>query len=347
MRNSRLINIRHISIKEYGFLFFVLTAFNVLSIWIYRLLENSGLLETSKYLALGLIIAYIIFSALLVTVGVIVTRYKTWILPIKKLKMAAREITKGDFSVRVTSLRKDGRRNIVDVLFDDFNTMTEELSNANINMQNLVTEKTEKVIKLQNAILKTMFDLTEFRDNITGGHTERTQNGVRILLDEIIKNGLFTDTIKDWDKYLVLMSTQLHDIGKIAIKDQILRKPGKLTDDEFDEMKKHTDLGFDIIKRIKVNLGESDILKQAKIFALTHHEKWDGSGYPKGLKGYEIPLEGRIMAIADVYDALVSERPYKKAIPHEEAVKIILEGKHIQFDPLLIDLFVGVSERFR
>jgi len=314
---------------------------------IYWTLNNTGIMESNKYFAIGLIIAYIILSTLLLTVGIVVTRYRTWILPIKKLKAATREITKGDFSVRVTSLRKDGKKNIVDVLFDDFNTMTEELSNVNINMQNLVNEKTEKVIKLQNAILKTMFDLTEFRDNITGGHTERTQNGVRILLDEIIKNGLHTDTVKDWDKYLVLMSTQLHDIGKIAIKDQILRKPGKLTDEEFEDMKKHTDLGFDIIKRIKINLGESDILSQAKIFALTHHEKWDGTGYPKGLKGNKIPLEGRIMAIADVYDALVSERPYKKAIPHEEAVEIIIEGKGTQFDPVLIDLFVNVSEKFR
>jgi putative two-component system response regulator len=133
-------------------------------------------------------------------------------------------------------------------------------------------------------------------------------------------------------------------VGKIAISDQILRKPGKLDSEEFEEMKKHAAFGVQIIERIEESTSASDFLKYAKIFAGTHHEKWDGSGYPGGLAGENIPLQGRIMALADVYDALVSERPYKKAFSHTEAVKIIYDGKGTQFDPALTDVFIKVME---
>jgi putative two-component system response regulator len=136
-------------------------------------------------------------------------------------------------------------------------------------------------------------------------------------------------------------------VGKISISDQILNKPGKLTPEEFDEMKKHTTFGVAIIEKIEASTSESDFLKHAKIFAGTHQEKWDGSGYPAGLSGEAIPLQGRLMAIADVYDALVSERPYKKAFSHEEAVRIILESRGTHFDPVLTDVFQQVADQFR
>lgn len=227
------------------------------------------------------------------------------------------------------------------------NRQKQELERFNKNLQDIVDEKTAKVVKLQNAILKTMSDLVEFRDYNTGEHIERTQYGVSLLLDEIKRNGLFKETVNDWDSYLILQSAELHDVGKIAISDHILKKPGPLTNDEFEEMKKHTVFGLKIVERIEKEADESELLSHAKIFALTHHEKWDGTGYPNGLKGEEIPLQGRIMAIADVYDALVSERPYKKAFSHEEAVKIILEGKGTQFDPVLIDLFINICNKYK
>ena len=221
-----------------------------------------------------------------------------------------------------------------------------ELQYFNDNLQQMVEAKTQSILELQNALLRTMAELVECRDDITGGHIERTQRGIKILLEEIEKHGVYPDEAKDWDVDLLLQSCQLHDVGKISIEDKILKKTGKLDDDEFSEMKNHTTFGEKIIGKIETMAKESEFLKYAKIFAASHHEKWDGSGYPEGLSGKDIPLLGRIMAIADVYDALVSDRPYKKAFAHEEAVKIIAEGKGKHFDPVLIDLFLGVSDKF-
>jgi putative two-component system response regulator len=222
-----------------------------------------------------------------------------------------------------------------------------DLKNFNDNLQKLVEEKTQNIIDLQDALLNTIAELVECRDDITGGHIERTQLGIKILLEEIKKHGLFPEETEGWNINLMLQSSQLHDVGKISIGDSILKKPGSLNDDEFREMKNHALFGEKIIERIESLAKESDFLKYAKIFASSHHEKWDGSGYPRGLRGSEIPLLGRIMAIADVYDALISVRPYKKAFTHDEAVKIIMDNKEKHFDPVLVDLFFGASEEFR
>jgi len=224
-------------------------------------------------------------------------------------------------------------------------TLTRKIMGINENLQNIVEERTQKIVKLQNSILKTMSNLVEYRDFVTGGHIERTQHGVNLLLDEIKKQNLFAEIIDDWDMNLILQSVQLHDVGKIAISDLILNKPAQLTQEEYEEMKKHTVFGFKIIERIEAESGESELLNHAKIFALTHHEKWDGTGYPNGLHGDNIPLQGRIMAVADVYDALISDRPYKKAFSHEEAVKIMIDGKGTQFDPVLVDLFIRINDK--
>jgi putative two-component system response regulator len=222
-----------------------------------------------------------------------------------------------------------------------------ELQYFNKNLQKMVEEKTQSIIELQNALLKTMAELVECRDDITGGHIERTQHGIKILLEEIEKSGLYKEETKGWDVNLLLQSCQLHDVGKISINDNILKKPGKLNTEEFAEMKKHASFGEQIIEKIETLAKESDFLDYAKIFAASHHEKWDGSGYPRGLKGDKIPLLGRIMAIADVYDALTSVRPYKKAFTHEEAVRIINEGSGTQFDPSLVEVFNRIAAQFK
>ncbi|GBU29443.1 two-component system response regulator [Treponema sp. R8-4-B8] len=222
-----------------------------------------------------------------------------------------------------------------------------ELKNFNDNLQKMVEEKTLNVLELQNALLKTMAELVECRDDITGGHIERTQRGIKILLEEIEKNGIYQEETKGWDKNLLIQSCQLHDVGKISIEDNILKKPGKLDTKEFEEMKKHSSFGEQVIEKIETLAKESEFLIYAKIFAASHHEKWDGTGYPRGLQGNAIPLLGRIMAIADVYDALTSERPYKKAFTHEEAVRIITEGSGSQFDPVLVELFARNSQKFK
>jgi len=222
-----------------------------------------------------------------------------------------------------------------------------ELKYFNDNLQQMVEEKTRNVLNLQDAMLRTIAEMVEYRDSITGSHIERTQRGIKILLEAIKKHGFYSEETKDWEVDLLLRSSQLHDVGKISINDNILRKTEKLNEEEFDDMKRHTVIGEQIIDKISSLARESDFLKYAKIFASSHHEKWDGTGYHRGLKEDEIPLLGRIMAIADVYDALVSDRSYKKAFSHEDAVKIILEERGKYFDPVLVDLFLEVSDDFK
>jgi len=216
-----------------------------------------------------------------------------------------------------------------------------------INLQKKVEDKTQKMMLLHDALLKTMAEMLNLRDNITGGHIERTQRGVRILLHEMEKSGIYREETKEWDLDLLLTSCLLHDVGKISIRDDILKKPGKFNESEFKEMQQHATMGEQIIEKIEKMEKESDLLKYAKIFAASHHEKWNGSGYPRKLKETEIPLLGRIMAIIDVYDALVSYRPYKNAFTHETAVKIISDGRGTHFDPVLVDLFLKNSDKFR
>jgi putative two-component system response regulator len=222
-----------------------------------------------------------------------------------------------------------------------------DLKYFNDNLQKMVDEKTQNILELQNALLRTMAELVEYRDDITGRHIERTQRGLRILLTELIKSNVYSEETKDWDIDLLVQCCQLHDVGKIFISDNILRKPGKLNSNEFEDMKVHTNVGKQIVEKVEMLTKESEFLKYAKIFAASHHECWDGSGYPHNLKGTDIPLLGRLMAIADVYDALVSVRPYKKGFSHEEAVRIIIEGSGTKFDPSLIEIFKQAEPQFK
>ena len=223
---------------------------------------------------------------------------------------------------------------------------SQKLKDYNQNLEQKVREKTKEILELKNAILKTVAELVESRDNITGGHIERTQDYLTLLVKLLKENNLYTNEISMWDSNFFIMSSQLHDVGKISIKDSILMKPGKLTPEEFEEMKKHTIYGMEVIQKIEQTTVESVFLKYAKIMAGTHHEKWDGSGYPFGLKGEDIPLQGRMMAIIDVYDALTNDRPYKKGYSHEEAVEIIKNGRGTHFDPKLCDIFLQNEKEF-
>ena len=215
------------------------------------------------------------------------------------------------------------------------------------NLEKKVQEKTAEVIDLQNAVFNTVADLVELRDKFTGGHIIRTQLYMKALVEELIHNDRYKEEISTWDIDFFLISTQLHDVGKIGITDLILNKPEKLTPEEFEIMKTHVNVGIDAIERIINNAHENAFLRHTLYIAGTHHEKWDGTGYPMGLKGMNIPLEGRLMAIADVYDALISERPYKKPLAHEEAKKKIEDGSGAHFDPMLVDVFRNVSDEFK
>ena len=222
-----------------------------------------------------------------------------------------------------------------------------ELKHINDNLQKIVEEKTAAVLELQNAVLKTMSNLVEYRDDVTGGHVERTEHYLETMIDEMVSQRVYSDVLSTWDIKLFLQSAQLHDVGKIAIQDSILKKPGSLTKEEFDEMKKHTTFGEKVIEKIQEGAKESVFLTHAKIMAGTHHERWDGTGYPRGLAGVAIPIQGRLMAFVDVYDALISERPYKKAFSPEQALQIIKEGRGTQFDPSLVDVFTSAVRRFQ
>jgi len=215
------------------------------------------------------------------------------------------------------------------------------------NLEIKVKNKDAEVIDLQNAIIATVADLVEYRDKLTGGHIARTQRYLQAIVNEMVKKGIYADEISKWDMEFFFPAAQLHDVGKIAIADMILNKPGKLTAEEFEIMKTHVAVGVDAIEQIMKKTKEHAFLNHALLIAGTHHEKWDGSGYPVGIRGNNIPLEGRLMAIADVYDALVSQRPYKKAFTHEEACRIIKDSAGSHFDPALVEVFLNVENEFK
>ena len=210
-----------------------------------------------------------------------------------------------------------------------------------------IEHQKEQLQHMHNSIVYVVADMVEKRDQETGGHIERTTEFLRILLDGMLKEGINTKEICDYDFELFVSSARLHDVGKITISDIILNKPGKLTDEEMEIMKTHAKEGELIIDKIVFRAGDKKFLQYAKLFAGYHHENWNGKGYPHGLAGNDIPFQGRIMAFADVYDALISARPYKKPFTHEEAVNIIMGKSGTQFDPLISEIFYDVSDQFK
>lgn len=217
-------------------------------------------------------------------------------------------------------------------------------------LEELVRERTEELVRTQDATINSLATLAEYRDPETGGHIKRTQNYVKALAVKLKDHPKFSGFFDDITIEQLFKSAPLHDVGKVGVPDHILLKPGKLSDDEFEEMKKHTTYGHDTIFRVELELGgevEESFLRFAREIASTHQEKWDGSGYPEGLKGEDIPISGRLMAIADVYDALISRRVYKAPIPHSKAVEIIREGKGNHFDPDMVEAFLEIHEEFR
>ena len=211
-----------------------------------------------------------------------------------------------------------------------------------------VSRRTREVHDVQEVTVHALASLAEARDNETGNHILRTQRYVWVLAHHLRGHPRFHDRLDaqtiDW----LFKSAPLHDIGKVGIPDRILLKPGKLTPDEFEIMKTHTTLGRDAIAQAETRLGRTmPFLRIAKEIAYSHQEKWDGSGYPEGLAGDAIPLSARLMAVADVYDALISRRVYKAPIPHEQAAQIIAQGRGQHFDPDITDAFLALQDSFR
>ena len=222
------------------------------------------------------------------------------------------------------------------------------LRDQNDFLETEVSKRTREVMAIQDVTILAMASLAETRDSDTGNHIRRTQFYVKLLAEKLRDHPRFNWFLSDSNINMLFKSAPLHDIGKVGIPDRILLKPGRFEPEEFEIMKTHTTLGRDAIAHAEKALGTNvDFLAFAKTIALSHQEKWDGTGYPDGLSGDDIPIAARLMAVADVYDALISRRVYKAGMPHEKAVAIMIEGSGSHFDSDIIDAFVALQEDFR
>lgn len=222
-----------------------------------------------------------------------------------------------------------------------------ELKRHGDDLECLVQERTLELQRTQMVMIESLGTLAEYRDPETGGHVNRTQAYVKALALCLRRYPKYAPRLTDEYIELLRISAPLHDVGKLGVRDCVLLKPGKLEQAEFELMKGHAAFGNEALRIAEEKLGRGTFLHVAREIAYTHHEKWDGSGYPQGLKKDEIPLSGRIMAVADVYDALISKRVYKLPMPHEQAVEVIRTGSGTHFDPDLVEAFLGIHETFR
>ena len=222
------------------------------------------------------------------------------------------------------------------------------LRDKSLYLEEEVEKRTRENLAIQNVTILALASLAETRDLETGNHIRRTQHYIRILAEHLKHSPRFGCHLTDEGIEMLFKSAPLHDIGKVGIPDRILLKAEPLTEEEFEVMKRHTTLGRDAIQSAENQLGMPvDFLQTAKEIALCHQEKWDGTGYPSGLKGEEIPVSARLMAVADVYDALISKRTYKRSFSHEEAVDMIRAESGTHFDPDVVDAFLSAQDEFR
>jgi len=221
-----------------------------------------------------------------------------------------------------------------------------ELEIHNLHLEELVREKVQEISDSQLATLVAVSKLAECRDDETGHHIERTRIFCRMLVEQMKKNSRYGESITDAFIENIYHAAPLHDIGKVGIPDAILLKPGKLTPEEFEIMKTHTTIGADTLQAVRTRYPKNAFINMGIALTRSHHEKWDGSGYPDGLAGEDIPLSARIMALADVYDALRSKRPYKEAFSQEKARAIIEEGAGRHFDPVVVEAFLTLEAEF-
>ncbi len=222
------------------------------------------------------------------------------------------------------------------------------LRDQNAHLEAQVARRTLQIQATQDVTVMAMASLAETRDNETGNHIRRTQHYVKCLAEQLRSNPRFSEFLTERNIDSLFKSAPLHDIGKVGIPDSILLKPGKLTFEEFEIMKTHTTLGYEALVAAEHGLVAGvEFLRFAKEIALSHQEKWDGSGYPQALRGEAIPVSARLMALADVYDALISRRIYKPAFSHDKSAAIIVEGRGQHFDPDVVDAFLAVQQQFQ
>lgn len=288
------------------------------------------------------------FFLMIITIGLWLAEYNL-ILPINTMSLAAMRFAyKNDGEIEENAERfKDlqiATGDEIENLYDSFSMTIEETVKYIAETQ----KQAQAINKMQNGLILVLADMVESRDQCTGDHVRKTAAYCRVILDHLRKQGLYPDLLTDDYIEDVVNSAPLHDIGKIKVPDAILNKPGKLTDEEFNEIKKHTIAGKEIIEQaIDLVAADSSYLKEAKNLATYHHEKWNGKGYPYGLDGEDIPLSARVMAVADVFDALVSKRSYKEPFSFEKAMEIIEEGSGNHFDPKIVEAFKAEADEVR
>ena len=293
------------------------------------------------------IILFIGFFLLILTVTLQLAKYNI-ILPIDTMALAADSFAFNSEQTRdesVAHLQKLAIRtgDEIENLYLAFTKTSEDM----VRYIEDVNRKNETISRMQSSLIEIMADMVESRDKYTGDHVRKTAAYSAVIMDQLRKEGIYTDTLTDEYVSDVIHSAPLHDVGKIKVSDTLLNKPGKLTDEEFQQMKNHTLSGREIISSAANAVSESSYLSEAMNLATYHHERWDGRGYPCGLKGEEIPLSARIMAVADVFDALVSKRSYKEGFPIEKALDIIREGVGSHFDPQVAKAFLDAEEEVR
>ncbi|MCR4777746.1 MAG: HD domain-containing protein [Lachnospiraceae bacterium] len=291
------------------------------------------------------LLLFIGFHILVIAISIITTKYNI-VMPITSITLYANELADTVTGATEENLEKIEELDIhtgdeIEQLYKAFCNMTAET----VYRLNENQKKTEAIAKMQNALIITMADMVETRDSDTGAHVIKTSAYVRIILQGLRKNGYYAEKISDRFMRDVEMSAPLHDVGKIYIPDAILNKEGKLTEEEFEIMKTHTTAGRNILENAISSMEGDNYLKEARNMAAYHHERWDGKGYPEGLHGEVIPLSARIMAVADVFDALSSARVYKPPYTFDEAINLIKDGAGTQFDPKCVEVFLeSISE---
>ena len=287
------------------------------------------------------------FFVLILAFGIWFTE-RSLILPVNTMAYCAGAFAYNSDEAREESMKRLKSLGIhtgdeIENLYNAFVHTTEE----SMRYVNDIQHKTETISKMQNGLIMVLADMVESRDKCTGDHVRKTAAYAKIIMEEMKKRGMYKDQLTDQFIEDVTNAAPLHDIGKIYISDVVLNKPGKLTDEEFEIMRSHTTLGSSIIDRAIEIVPESGYLEEAKNLSEYHHEKWNGKGYPHGISGEDIPLSARIMAVADVFDAIVSRRSYKEPFTFEKAMSIIREDAGTHFDPLVAEAFLGAEDRVR
>ena len=365
-RNRRILRITSLLSAGMGFLFLLYALFTKASTWYPYLILMAGSLlvfllakitESKENPLYGMVLCYGQMLLVCLYAGILSTASANYAIPATSIVVfiAILPLTVDDRLVRMLAfmLGESVAYLVVSKLFKSPSAFSLDVMNMAtfcvvgmalygvISTRNIIEiHQGVRIEKIQESIITSMATVVEERDQNTGGHIVRTGEYVRALIGKMKKTERYAHLDEDFYDN-ILLAAPMHDIGKIRIPDAILNKPGKLTPEEFEIMKKHATYGADIIRKTMKDVEEEDYFEIACNIAKYHHERYDGTGYPDGLKGEDIPLEARMMALADVYDALVSERVYKKPIPKDAAEKIIEEGGGTQFDPELAELFLA------